>query len=212
MKYAVALSVMIALAACQSGTASPSAQSNQGVVSAMYEAFAAGDIEAVAAAMAPGIEWQPAENSPYAAEKPYVGPEAVVSGIFERLPVDWTYWKLDVDEIFESGDRVVALGRYSARHAGTGAEVDAQFAHVWRLENGRVVSFRQYTDTLQIAQAMAGKRGSKSVGKTAGRSGESEARAAKRPADDEGGKAAASAKTGKAGGRKKPARKPATRG
>lgn len=29
----------------------------------------------------------------------------------------------------------------------TGALVDAQFAHVWELQNGKIIRFQRYTDT-----------------------------------------------------------------
>ena len=32
----------------------------------------------------------------------------------------------------------------------------AQFAHVWKLRGGKVVSFQQYTDTLQATKAVSG--------------------------------------------------------
>jgi ketosteroid isomerase-like protein len=35
----------------------------------------------------------------------------------------------------------------------TSTPVDAQFAHVWQLRDGKVVRFRQYTDTGQWSEA-----------------------------------------------------------
>jgi uncharacterized protein len=54
---------------------------------------------------------------------------------------------------FDGGDTVVVEGRYRGKMKTTGTPVDAQFAHVWHLRDGRVVGFQEYTDTKQWAAA-----------------------------------------------------------
>lgn len=51
------------------------------------------------------------------------------------------------------GDTVAVEGRYRGTWKATGTPVDAQFVHVWRLRDGKVIQFQQYTDTLQWARA-----------------------------------------------------------
>ncbi|MDH3588116.1 MAG: nuclear transport factor 2 family protein [Gammaproteobacteria bacterium] len=128
---------------------------NINVVRDMYDAFGRGDIAAVVASMDPDIEWNEAENFPYADRNPYIGPQAVVDGVFNRLAGEWEYWSLDHEEFFDAGDYVIVTGRYHAEHKGTGGEIRAQFAHVWQLHDGKVIRFQQYTDTAQIASAIA---------------------------------------------------------
>lgn len=130
--------------------------SNVAVVQGVYAAFAKGDIPAVLAAMAQDIVWNEAENFPYADRNPYVGPEAVLNGVFARLGGEWNGFSATPDEIIDAGDTVVALGRYGGAPKATGTNVDAQFVHVWRLRSGKLVGFQQYTDTLQAAHAMGG--------------------------------------------------------
>lgn len=129
-------------------------QSNVDVVRSAYDAFAAGDVPAVLAVMDPRIEWNEAENFPYADGNPYVGPSAVAEGIFARIGEEWEYWSLAIDDLLDAGENVVALGRYQAKHAETGSELDAQFAHVWWLRNGKVTRFQQYVDTAQVLGAI----------------------------------------------------------
>ena len=129
-------------------------QDNVTVIRSMYAAFAAGDVPAVLAGMDPQIEWNEAEHFPYADGNPYVGPAAVLEGVFKRLGAEWEYWTLVVNEVLDAGDTVVALGRYQAKHRTTGASIDAQFAHVWRLRNGKVTKFQQYADTAQVLSAV----------------------------------------------------------
>ncbi len=122
---------------------------NADVIRSTYDAFARGDVPAVLGVMSPDIVWNEAENFPYADGNPYIGPDAVVEGVFARLGGEWDYWNLDIEHILDAGDAVVTLGRYKARHATNRSELDAQFVHVWWLEGGRIVRFQQYADTAQ---------------------------------------------------------------
>jgi ketosteroid isomerase-like protein len=132
-------------------------QQNVNVIRGMYEAFATGDVPAVVGAMDPQIEWNEAEGFPYADGNPYVGPDAVVSGVFQRLGDEWESWALTIDTMLDAGDAVVALGRYHATLRSTGAKIDSQFAHVWWLRDGKAARFQQYTDTGQVAAAYSGR-------------------------------------------------------
>jgi ketosteroid isomerase-like protein len=124
------------------------------VIREIYDAFARGDVGAVLGAMSPGIVWREADNHPYADRNPYVGPDAIVQGIFARLGTEWDGFAAVMDEILDGGDKVVALGRYRGTNKKSGKAIDAQVVHVWTVENGKAASFQQYTDTLQFARAM----------------------------------------------------------
>jgi len=54
----------------------------------------------------------------------------------------------------DGGDDVVVLGRYGGTIKGSGAQLDAQFCHVYRFRDDRIVSFQQYTDSAQWARLM----------------------------------------------------------
>jgi hypothetical protein len=130
--------------------------SNVDVIRGVYAAFAKGDVPAVLAAMAPEIVWNEAENFVYADKNPYIGPEAVLSGVFARLGGEWQGFSVIPDDVIDGGDTIVTIGRYGGAYKATGKSIDAQFAHVWRLRNGKIVAFQQYTDTLQSARAISG--------------------------------------------------------
>ncbi|NNF60838.1 MAG: SnoaL-like domain-containing protein [Gammaproteobacteria bacterium] len=128
---------------------------NLNVIRDMYDAFGRGDIDAVVATLDPKVEWNEAENFPYADRNPYIGPQAVVEGVFSRLASEWEYWSLDMEQFLDAGDYVVVTGRYHATHKGTGKDIRAQFAHVWQLHDGKAVRFQQYADTAQVAAAIS---------------------------------------------------------
>lgn len=45
------------------------------------------------------------------------------------------------------GSTVVALGEYSGTYKATDKGLKAPFAHVWKLQDGKALSFQKYTDT-----------------------------------------------------------------
>ncbi len=130
-------------------------QENISVIRGMYESFSTGDVSAVLRRMHRQIEWKEAENFIYADRNPYVGPQAVLEGVFMRLASEWADFMVIPEEWLDAGNHVVVLGTYSGRHKESGKEVRAQFAHIWGVTHGRVVRFQQYTDTKQFAEAIA---------------------------------------------------------
>ncbi|HYI47133.1 MAG TPA: nuclear transport factor 2 family protein [Allosphingosinicella sp.] len=127
-------------------------QENVELIRAIYAAFAAGDVPGVLSRMSADIVWNEAENFPYADGNPYVGPEAVLQGVFARIGAEWDGFEAAPDELLDAGDAVVALGRYRGTFKATGKRLDAQLAHVWRVVDGKAAAFQQYTDTLQAAR------------------------------------------------------------
>ncbi|MGB7546659.1 MAG: nuclear transport factor 2 family protein [Terracidiphilus sp.] len=131
-------------------------QINREFIESLYAAFARGDGPTVLAAMDPAIVWNEAENFPYADRNPYIGPTAVAEGVFFRLATEWDDFQAVPAEFLDAGDTVVVTGRYRGIFKATRAALDAQFAHVWRLRDGKVTAFQQYTDTAQAVRVMQG--------------------------------------------------------
>ena len=123
------------------------------MVKAVYDAFGRGDVPAVLGAFDPQILWSEAEGYVYAEGNPYIGPQAVALGVFQRLASDFTEFAVVPQSFIDGGDTIVVEGRYRGQMKATGRRIDAQFAHVWELRDGKVVRFQQYTDTKQWADA-----------------------------------------------------------
>lgn len=136
-------------------SAQQSSTSNESllVIRRLYDSFARADGAAALADLHEHIEWNEAESFLYADGNPYQSPEAVGSGVFGRLLADWDGWTVTVSELLEAGETVIALGRSTGVFRATGRGVDAQFAHVWRVKDGKIAAFQQYTDTLQVHRA-----------------------------------------------------------
>ena len=130
-------------------------EDNRATVQGMYNAFGRGDIATVLAALDPEVEWWEAENFIYADGNPYVGPQAVLQGVFARIGAEWEGFSVSPKEVLDAGDTVVGRGYYSGKFRGTGRDVRAQFAHLFEFRDGKVVKFQQYTDTAQFRDATA---------------------------------------------------------
>jgi uncharacterized protein len=58
---------------------------NGEVIKGVYDAFARGDVASVLGAFDGQIHWMEAENFLYADRNPYMGPQAVAEGVFQRI-------------------------------------------------------------------------------------------------------------------------------
>lgn len=129
--------------------------SNLDLVRSLYTAFSTGDVPAFLARLDPQIRWNEAEGFPYADGNPYVGPDAIVRGVFGRLGDDWDGFQVAVGEIVGGGDVVTMLGRYQGRSKKTGKPLDVQCAHTWWIRDGKVVRFQQMVDTAGVARNLS---------------------------------------------------------
>lgn len=126
---------------------------NASMMEGLYESFARGDIPAVLGAMDPGIQWYEAEHVTFWTGEPFIGPDAVLQGVFARLGETFgDTFRVEVNRIVDCASTVVMEGRYKAVAQATGKELDAQVTHIWDIADGKVVKFQQYTDTWQFAQ------------------------------------------------------------
>lgn len=126
--------------------------SNVDVVKRMYEAFGAKDRDTILTLFAPDIEWVQNEGFPGGGR--HVGAEAVLDNVFAKFRRDWDVWQAPVAEWLDAGEVVVAVGEYRGTYKSTGRSMTAAFAGLYRVKEGRIVQFRQFTDTAKIAQAM----------------------------------------------------------
>ena len=125
---------------------------NVDLIRGAYDAFAKGDVPTVLGLLSPDINWTEAEGFPYGGT--YVGPRAVLENVFMRLGTEWEGFAAVPHEFIDGGDSVVALGKYSGTYKATGKSFQADFAHVWKMKDGKAVKFVQYADTALVQRAL----------------------------------------------------------
>jgi ketosteroid isomerase-like protein len=62
---------------------------------------------------------------------------------------------LDITEIRDLGDRLVAIGRYRARGTASGAQTETPLALVTEIKNGKTISLSAYFDPEEALEAAA---------------------------------------------------------
>ncbi|MGB7563403.1 MAG: nuclear transport factor 2 family protein [Prochlorococcaceae cyanobacterium] len=123
---------------------------NKDIIENAYASFAAGDVPAALAVMAQGIQWTEADGFPLAGT--YIGPQAVLEGVFVRLGEIGDDFAVVPEQFVAADDTVVALGIYKWKHKVSGAPAVVKMAHVWTLKNGQAVAFQQHVDTLRVRE------------------------------------------------------------
>jgi uncharacterized protein len=121
----------------------------------VYDAFGRGDMPTVLGAMSPEIHWHEAESNPYMPSGgAWVGPDAVLSNLFQKLGAEWDGFAVHPKSFHDAGDSVIVEGRYSGRYKATGKSMDTQVCHVWEIKDGKVIKFQQYVDTAKLQHVM----------------------------------------------------------
>ena len=123
---------------------------NKEIIEQAYASFAAGDVPAALAAFADDIRWAEADGFPLGGT--YVGPQAVLAGVFMRLGEIGDHFAVVPEQFVADGDTVVALGHLSWKHKDTGAPASVKTAHVWTFDGGKATSFVQHIDTVRVRE------------------------------------------------------------
>ena len=126
---------------------------NIDIVRAHYAASAQGNVDAMMAHVSPQVRWTEMAGFPCAGT--WVGPQAVVDNVFAVLGRDWNGYRFELQNLIDGGDQVVGVGTYHGTFRATGKEMQARVAHVWKLQDGKIVAFEQFTDTLLVHGAMS---------------------------------------------------------
>jgi ketosteroid isomerase-like protein len=126
--------------------------SNLELIRGTYEGSSEDNGRNLLAVLSPDVEWTEAEGFPYAGT--YVGPDALIAGVFRRLGSEWRGYRADVHTYIADGDRVAAFGVYSGTYNATGKSMTAPFAHLYQIKDGKVIRMTQYVDTVLVTRAL----------------------------------------------------------
>ncbi|MCT2407156.1 nuclear transport factor 2 family protein [Chryseobacterium antibioticum] len=98
------------------------------------------------------ISWTEAKGFPYAGT--YIGLENVVKNVFSRLGSEWIDYKFTPEDYVSSDDKVVAYGSYTGTNKVSGKHLEARVAHIWKLKDGKIISFEQFVDSQTVNDSM----------------------------------------------------------
>jgi uncharacterized protein len=118
-----------------------------------YAASARGDLQAMMADVSPQVRWTEMQGFPCAGT--WIGPQAVADNVFAVLGAQWDGYRFELERLVDAGETIVGIGSYRGTFRATGKPMQARVAHVWQLQDGRIVAFEQFTDTLLVRAAMS---------------------------------------------------------
>jgi uncharacterized protein len=128
-----------------------SEQSNVDVLKGAYEAFRAGEIDGVMAALDAEVDWHVPTVAPHGGDfHGHDGAGRFFAGIGEQ----WDGLAVEVQDVVAGGDRVVVIGRASGRLRSSGEDLGYGFVHAWTMRDGRAVRFDEYLDPAELLAAV----------------------------------------------------------
>ena len=113
---------------------------NADVVNGAYESFGKGDVPGVVERVDSSVQWDSTESLPQGGS--YSGPDGV-GQFFQAVGGAWDGLQVEIEDLVESGDKVVAVGSAKGELKGSG-QASYGFVHVFELSDGKIVRFREY--------------------------------------------------------------------
>jgi len=117
------------------------------------EAGNRGDIETLLEELDPKVEWHSALHVLLGGEQTLFRGHDGVRKMMRDLNEAFAEIQIEISEIRDLGDRLVAIGRNRTRGNASGAETDTPFALVTEIKNGKTISVRGYLDPGEALEA-----------------------------------------------------------
>jgi ketosteroid isomerase-like protein len=124
-------------------------EENVEAVRALYAAMNVQDVGAAAEILHPDVEWI---SDPRVGDGPVRGREEVVEFFTERASM-FGEIEVEVERLWDAGDRVLAFLRIAGSGSASGAEFEIRIAHLWTLAGGKVVSGRGFGNRDEALEA-----------------------------------------------------------
>lgn len=128
------------------------AQENKQLVMQGYQQFANRDIQGIMDQCADDVEWFGAESDVIPFAGSYHGKQGVQQ-FFTTMAASQEYTSFEPREFIAENDTVVVLGRLQARIHTSGQTYETPWVHVFKLRDGKIISFQHLADTAASERA-----------------------------------------------------------
>ena len=125
-------------------------------VKSLYDAYKRGDLETILAASDPNIRWfYNADPTliPWGGERNGV---AAVEEHFKEIGAHVEFESFLPREFIDGQNFVTVLGHSTGRLMPSRGHFDIEWAHILRIQDGKVLEFREYLDSHALVQAYFG--------------------------------------------------------
>ncbi|WP_282081567.1 nuclear transport factor 2 family protein [Aquimarina algiphila] len=102
--------------------------------------------------LASNATWTEAKGFPYAGT--YIGFEEIAENVFARLASEWIDYKFTPEDYVANDNKVIAYGTYTGAYKKTKKSFTARVVHLWKLKDGKIISFEQFVDSKPVINAM----------------------------------------------------------
>ncbi len=114
------------------------------LVQTAYASFASGDVPAVIGVLSERVEWDVSTVLPQGGS--WRGRDGA-GEFFQGLGAAWADLVLDIEDLVDGGNTIVAIGHAAGRlRAADNAAAGYSFVHMFQVEGGEVVRFREWGD------------------------------------------------------------------
>jgi ketosteroid isomerase-like protein len=125
-------------------------EENVEIVRGILDAYLAGDFQTALGRIDPEVEF---DLSMRPDGKVYRGHDGIVEGL-RTWTGTWEDYSLEITELIDAGEHVIAVDRQSGRGKGSGMLLEHSFSNVYTLRDGKVIRvavFANREDALRAA-------------------------------------------------------------
>ena len=125
-------------------------------VQSLYSAFSRGDMETIYEGCDPNIDWW---SNVDPALVPWGGGRRGIDGVksfFAEIAAHVDFETFEPQQFLNGQGFVLVLGHTIARMKPAGGRIDDEWAHCLWIRGGKVVQFREFSDTHAVIQAYHG--------------------------------------------------------
>lgn len=126
-------------------------KTNAEIVALAYAAMAETDVETLLGLCALDVTITQTEELPWGGH--YVGRDGFLE--FAAKLISTIESKVEIEMIFEAGDRVIERGRTRGTVRESGVAFDVAEVHVWTVRSGALIAGEFYVDTPAMLDALA---------------------------------------------------------
>jgi hypothetical protein len=123
--------------------------SNVDTARSAYDVFGRGDLEALRETFAEDAVWVTSDELPLGGT--VRGRDAII-GNFAQIPNYWSSFSLEPEEFIDAGEWVVVRG--TQRAGNDKGSFESPFAHLIKLEDGKLVRGEFYADSAKAAKLL----------------------------------------------------------
>lgn len=127
-------------------------QTNRELIEAAYRAFAKRDIPTIISLISPEVVITQSTALPWGGQySGYDGLQKFFGALLGHIDSN-----VEIERILDAGENAVVIGRTKGTVRANGNEFDIPIAHLWRIQNGKLIAFQPFVENSMMLDALKG--------------------------------------------------------